>query len=101
MIDFSRPVGFQWDTGNERKSLDKHSVNQAEAEQIFFNQPLVVQPDVKHSGSERRFHALSKTNDGRLLHVSFTVRGGGTFVRVISARDMHRKERAIYEEASP
>jgi len=101
MADFGRLVSFQWDGGNERKSLDKHSVTQAEAEQIFFNQPLVVRADVKHSQSEPRFHALGKTNAGRLLHVSFTVRGGGTLIRVISARKMHHKERAIHEEASP
>ena len=96
MNDFATLVGFQWDRGNERKSLDKHAVTQAEAEQVFFNQPLVVQADVRHSQSEMRFHALGRTNEGRLLHITFTVRAVGTLLRVISARDMHRRERAIY-----
>src|SRR5256884_5773094 len=68
----------------------------ADAEQVFFNSPLLVLPDPKHSEVEPRFHALGKTNEGRRLHISFTLRGGGQFIRVISARDMHRKERVIY-----
>jgi len=72
----------------------------AEAEQVFFNSPLLVLPDPKHSEVEPRFHALGKTNEGRRLHISFTLRDGGRFIRVISARDMQRKERVIYEQAS-
>jgi uncharacterized DUF497 family protein len=52
--------------------------------------------DLKHSDSEQRFHALGQTGDGRLLHITFTIRT--TMIRVISARDMHRKERAVYEQ---
>lgn len=100
MVDFSGLSGFDWDSGNERKSLDKHTVSQAEAEQVFFNQPLVIEADIRHSQSEPRFHALGQTNDGRFLHITFTVRGGGTLIRVISARDMHRNEEALYAKAS-
>ena len=96
MIDIDRIVGFDWDDGNARKSSDKHAVSQAEAEQVFLNQPLLVVEDVRHSEREARFHALGRTSAGRLLHVTFTLRGGGTLVRVISARDMHRKERLHY-----
>lgn len=99
MIDASRLTGFEWDAGNVRKSVEKHDVSQAEAEQLFFNAPLLVLPDVKHSQREARYHALGKTDTGRRLHVTFTVRGGGALIRVISARDMHRKERAIYEQS--
>ena len=86
------------DTGNSRKSADKHGVSQAEAEQVFFNDPLVL-ADLAHSGSEARFHALGRTDEARLLHVTFTLRGGGARIRVISARAMHRRERRIYEQA--
>ncbi|MBT75247.1 MAG: hypothetical protein CL545_06525 [Alcanivorax sp.] len=55
--------------------------------------------DAKHGQTEARFHALGKTDDGRLLHITFTLRQSGTLIRVISARDMHRKERAVYEQA--
>ncbi len=99
MIDFERITGFQWDTGNVRKSVAKHSVTQAEAEQVFMNEPLLVSADTKHSGTEQRFHVLGHAHDNRRLHVTFTLREDGTLIRVISARAMHRKERAIYEKA--
>jgi uncharacterized DUF497 family protein len=97
-VDLDRIVGFDWDEGNSRKRADKHEVSQGEAEQIFFNEPLLVVDDVRHSTDEPRFHALGRTLDGRLLHVTFTRRQDATKIRVISARDMHRKERGIYEK---
>jgi uncharacterized protein len=99
MVDLSKVVGFEWNEGNAGKN-ENHNVSMAEAEQAFFNAPLLVLPDAKHSETEPRFHALGKTNEGRKLHITFTLRGAEPRVRVISARDMHRKERVIYEQAS-
>jgi uncharacterized DUF497 family protein len=99
MIDWKQVTGFDWDAGNERKSDEKHAVSRFEAEQVFFNQPLVVLADQKHSQNEERYHALGKSNDARLLHITFTLRSTGTLIRVISAREMHRKERNIYEQS--
>ena len=96
MIDFERIVGFDWDDGNRRKSEEKHGVSQAEAEQIFLNEPLLLVEDVRHSEREMRIHALGKSDVGRLLHVTFTLRHDRRLIRVISARDMHRKERVRY-----
>lgn len=98
MIDFDRIIGFEWDDGNRRKNADKHGVNPAESESIFFNDPLIVAEDEKHSEDEQRLNALGKTTENRLLHVTFTLRQNGTMIRVISARDMNRKERKIYEQ---
>ena len=102
MIDLRSITGFNWDDGNARKN-DKHGVSMAEAEQVFFNAPLLLLEDAAHSQQEPRLHALGKTDDGRALHISFTLRLAGTqssnLIRVISARDMHRKERVIYEQA--
>ena len=98
MIDWHPVVGFDWDAGNARKSADKHGVSQAEAEQIFFNEPLLVVRDPKRSHQEPRFHALGTTDEGRLLHVTFTLRGAATLIRVISSRDMHWKERVFYDD---
>jgi uncharacterized DUF497 family protein len=98
MIIFDRIVGFEWDDGNARKSSEKHRVTQAESEQVFFNDPLLVVTDEKHSELEARLHALGRTDANRLLHVTFTLRQDGTLIRVISARDMHRKERARYDQ---
>ena len=99
MIDWSRIAGFEWDAGNQRKSADKHDVSQAEAEQVFFNDPLLMMADVVHSGTEARYHALGRTDAGRLLQVSFTLRHDETALRIISARPMSRKERAIYGQS--
>ena len=98
MIDLRSITGFNWDDGNARKN-DKHGVSMAEAEQVFFNAPLLLLEDSAHSQQEPRLHALGKTDDGRTLHITFTLRQSGTWIRVISARDMHRKERVIYEQA--
>ena len=97
MIDWAQVTGFDWDEGNSRKNVEKHSVNQSEVEEIFFNEPLLVLEDSKHSQTESRFHALGETDDERLLHIKFTLRQNSTLIRVISARDMYRKERAVYE----
>src|SRR4051812_14400042 len=99
MIEIGQIAGFDWDDGNSRKSVDKHDVSQAEAESVFFNDPLLVVADVKHSGKEQHLNALGKTTQNRLLHVTFTLRRSEALIRVISARDMHRKERKIYEQA--
>ncbi len=99
MINLVSIVGFEWDAGNERKN-DKHGVSMAEAEQVFFNAPLRLLDDAAHSQSESRFHALGHSDDGRSLHLTFTLRRKGELIRLISAQDMHRKERMIYEQAS-
>ena len=70
----------------------------AEAEQVFFNIPLLLLADERHSEQKARHHALGRTDEGRLLHITFTLRKAGSLIRVISARDMHRKERTIYEQ---
>ena len=98
MIDLSMVEGFDWDAGNARKSVEKHDVSQAEAEQIFFNDPLLIVADTGHSVDEPRFHALGRTDDWRGLHITFTLRGEGRLIRVISARTMHRKERLRYDQ---
>ncbi len=96
MIDLNRIVGFGWDAGNARKN-EKHGVSQSEAEQVFFDTQLLVAADLDHSEKEARHHAFGSSIDGRRLHVVFTLRAGGNLIRVISARDMDKKERQIYE----
>jgi len=97
MMNLEHISGFDWDEGNSRKNA-KHGVSMAEAEQVFFNAPLLVLTDTKHSEQEPRFHALGKTNTTRLLHITFTLRHQGQLIRVISARNMHKKERGIYAQ---
>jgi uncharacterized DUF497 family protein len=90
-------TGFEWDEGNLPKLWERHGVSGAECEQLFFNHPLVAALDEKHSGEEDRYYALGHTDSGRLLFVVFTIRKG--LVRTISARDMNRKERKVYESS--
>ena len=86
--------GFEWDEGNVNKNWLEHKVSPAECEQVFFNRPLVIQDDIKHSEVEKRFYALGGTDSKRNLFIAFTVRDKR--IRVISARDMSRKEREVY-----
>src|ERR1019366_2152501 len=88
-------VGFDWDAGNSGKNWRGHRVSDSECEEVFFNRPIVVRRDREHSEEESRFYALGRTDRGRAMFVVFTVRG--KLVRVISARDMTRKERRIYQ----
>ena len=96
MLDWHRIIGFEWDDGNDRKSVKKHSVGQAEAEQIFLNEPLLIVPDHVHSKIELRLHALGRTDEGRLLHITFTLRQNETHIRIISARRAEPKEESKY-----
>jgi uncharacterized DUF497 family protein len=91
---FSHVKGFEWDEGNINKNWEKHKVTHLECEEIFFNEPLIVQQDKTHSTSEERYFALGKTDRGRVLFVVFTIRGDK--IRVISARDASKKERRYY-----
>jgi uncharacterized DUF497 family protein len=86
--------GFQWDAANSGKIWERHQVAPTECEEVFFNHPLVVGEDEKHSTAEERLYALGQTDAARLLFVVFTIRG--RLIRMISARDMTRKERVAY-----
>jgi uncharacterized DUF497 family protein len=89
-------AGFQWDEGNGPKVRKRHGVSEVECEQVFFNSPLVISPDEKHSKAEQRFCLLGVTDAGRGLFVVFTMRG--KLVRVISARDMNQREKRLFEQ---
>ena len=96
LIDvFSGAEEFEWDNANLSKNWDKHRVAHFECEEIFFNKPLVVKFDIKHSNQEIRYYGLGKTNQNRHLFIVFTIRNKK--IRVISARDMNKNERKWYQ----
>ena len=95
MPDFE---GFDWNGGNAEKNWERHQVSPLESEQVFFNSPFIVGEDDSHSLREKRFFALGQTDGGRELFVAFTIRGKR--LRVVSARDMSRKETEIYERTN-
>ena len=86
---------FDWDDGNVDKNWERHRVSWAECEEVFFNQPFVAMVDELHSETELRCYALGQTDAGRLLFVVYTLRGER--IRVISARDMTRREKKEYD----
>jgi uncharacterized DUF497 family protein len=95
-------VGFDWDESNIQKNRDRHQVTPEETEEIFFNDPLIVRSDVRHSTNEKRYYALGQTTIRRYLFVAFTIRR--RLIRVISVRDINRREQdayAQYEEKNP
>ena len=87
--------GFDWDAGNIEKNWLVHRVPPQEAEQVLFNRPLIVADDKKHSGSEKRYLVLGQTDKDRPLFIAFTLRKRR--ILVISARDMNRKEKRMYQ----
>ena len=97
-MNFSEIIGFDWDEGNREKNWVKHKVAVYECEQIFFNDPLFVFEDTKHSESEQRHYALGQTNNERLLFISFTIRNN--LIRIISTRPMSKNEKKLYEKHS-
>ena len=86
---------FIWDKGNIEKNK-KHHVEDKETEEVFFDKHRFIFKDKVHSQHEERFRILGKTKKGRLLFVVFTKRGNK--IRVISARDINKKEVYLYEE---
>ena len=88
-------TGFEWDKYNINKNWEKHHVAPVESEQVFFNNPLMIVADIKHSKEETRYFALGKTDRDRKLFIAFTIKESK--IRVISSRDMSKKERAEYE----
>ena len=87
--------GFEWDEGNKKKNWERHQVTVRECEEAFFNKPLVVLKDEKHSQKEIRYIALGQTNQIRRLYIVFTIRK--SLIRVVSARNQSKKERNLYE----
>ena len=87
-------IGFDWDDANAHKNWERHQVTPEEAEDVFFNEPLVVRSDIRHSKLEKRYYVLGHTDAGRRLFIVFVVRR--KIIRVISARDMNRNETETY-----
>ncbi len=95
-LEISEPIDFEWDEGNQSKSLEKHGITSQETEETFSRDKLVI-PDQRHSKAELRFGMYGQTNTGKILFIAFTIRNKR--VRIISARLANKKERKTYEQA--
>ncbi len=96
-LDIDLIIGFEWDEGNIHKNENKHGLKWSTIEEVFFNEPLLVVKDFKHSNDECRCVGLGKNDYDELITVVFTVRD--KHIRVISAISMSKKEKIIYEKA--
>ncbi len=88
-------VGFEWDNGNKGKNLLKHQIKNEECEEVFFDQNKKILKDNIHSIKEERYILLGKTKKQKLIFLVFTIRKNQ--IRVISARDLNKKEYKLYE----
>jgi len=87
---------FEWDTAKARDNEAKHKVSFSEATEVFADSLSSSAPDPDHSLDEERFVIFGRTLKDRYLVVAFTDRGGK--LRLISAREMTRREHQAYEQ---
>lgn len=98
MHNFPQPLEFEWDEGNQAKNKEKHDVSATEAEEVFFDEFKKLYPDPLHSAKEVRRILIGKTKRNRVLFIVFTVRKKK--IRVISARDLNKREEGLYEKTT-
>ena len=96
MRKFRKPIEFNWSKGNTDKNFERHKIRDKEAEEPFFDKSHKTFKDEVHSKGEERYRIVGKTKKGRLLFVVFTMRGKK--IRIISARDINKKEVYLYEK---
>ncbi len=96
MLDLSKITGFEWDKGNIDKSYQKHGITPNESEQIFTDESVQVEKDIKHQEKEERYIAIGRNTQHKILFVVFTMRKHK--IRIISARAANQEERRLYEE---
>jgi len=89
-------VEFEWDPKKAALNLKRHGVSFQEAATVFGDPLSITAPDPDHSVEENRSIIVGQSHRGRLLIVSHTERGDR--IRIISARELTRKERKAYEE---
>ena len=87
---------FEWNNDKAASNLSKHQVSFEEAKTVFDDLLYVDFYDPDHSEDEERYLIVGQSSRGRLFIVSYTERGDS--IRLISAREVTRTEREVYEE---
>ncbi|NJN88760.1 MAG: BrnT family toxin [Leptolyngbyaceae cyanobacterium SL_7_1] len=87
---------FEWNKNKAASNLVKHGVSFEEAKTVFEDPLYIDFYDPDHSEVEERYLIVGVSNRRRLLIVSYTERRDAT--RLISAREVTRTEREMYEE---
>jgi len=93
-----KPIQFEWNKGNRNKNFIKHGVTDGECEEIFFDSDKKILKDIHHSNKEPRYILIGQTKLQRPLFIVFTIRKNN--IRVISARDLNKKEKKFYEKTT-
>ena len=89
-------MNFEWDEKKAASNKSKHSVSFDEATTVFGDPLAITFGDPSHSDREDRFLTFGRSSDDKYLVVSHTDRDDK--IRIISAREMTRKERSDYEQ---
>jgi uncharacterized DUF497 family protein len=88
-------MDFDWDDDKAEANITKHGVSFLEAVPVFEDDLSITFPDPDHSIDEERLIIIGHSDRGRLLFVSHTDQNNQT--RIISAREVTRRERRVYE----
>lgn len=89
-------IEFEWDSEKAIYNTRKHGVSFVEAATVFRDDLSVTAYDPDHSFHEDRYITIGWSDQQRLLMVSHTERGDR--IRLISARELTRAERKVYEK---
>lgn len=87
---------FIWLPDMIEKLAKKHHVTIEEAEDVFFDRPKFRFVESGHRSGEDVYSAMGQTDAGRYL-VVFFIHKLGNMALILTARDMDRKERRLYE----
>ena len=87
---------FEWEKNKAEANFSKHGVSFNEAKTIFADPLYIDFYDPDHSDDEDRYIIIGESKRRRLLMVSYTEREHKT--RLISAREVTRREREYYEK---
>ncbi len=98
MVDLNKIVGFEWDKWNTDKSYKKHGITPNQTEEVFLDDKVKIQKDLKHQQQEERFIAIGKTTEDKILFVVFTIRKDK--IRVISGRNANKREKEVYQKVN-
>lgn len=96
MADLNKISGFQWDRWNIDKSYNKHGITPNETEEVFLDEDVKIEKDIKHQEQEKRFIAIGKTTENKILFVIFTIRVDK--IRIISGRMANKNEKEVYQK---
>ncbi len=97
MIDLKNIIGFEWDKWNIDKSYKKHGISPNETEEVFLDEDVKIEKDLRHQEQEERYIAIGKTTENKILFAVFTIRKDR--IRVISGRIANKKEKEVYEKS--